>query len=54
MTAEEKQLFIKIYDDYGIPIAWEVGDVALYATIALPMVALRFTLKRVSRESWVC
>ena len=29
MTAEEKQLFIKIYDDYGIPIAWEVGDVAL-------------------------
>jgi len=29
MTTEEKQLFIKIYDDYGIPIAWEVGDVAL-------------------------
>ena len=29
MTPEEKQLFIKIYDDYGIPIAWKVGDVAL-------------------------
>jgi hypothetical protein len=29
MTLEEKRLFLKIYDDYGIPINWEVGDVAL-------------------------
>jgi hypothetical protein len=29
MTAEEKALFIKIYDDFGIPIPWKVGDVAL-------------------------
>ena len=29
MTAEEKALFLKVYDDYGIPIDWKVGDVAL-------------------------
>jgi len=29
MTLEEKRLFLKIYDDYGIPINWKVGDVAL-------------------------
>jgi len=29
MTYDEKQLFLDVYDDYGIPIEWEVGDVAL-------------------------
>ena len=29
MSEEEKQLFIKVYDDYGIPIPWKVGDVAV-------------------------
>ncbi len=29
MTAEEKALFLKIYDDYGMPIEWKVGDIAL-------------------------
>ena len=29
MTTEEKQLFLDIYDDYGIPINWKVGDIAL-------------------------
>lgn len=29
MTSDEKQLFLKIYDDQGIPINWKVGDVAL-------------------------
>jgi hypothetical protein len=29
MTREEKQLFIDIYDNHGIPIPWKVGDVAL-------------------------
>lgn len=28
-TDDEKRLFIKVYDDYGIPIPWKVGDVAL-------------------------
>ena len=29
MTQEEKALFLKVYDDFGIPIDWKVGDVAL-------------------------
>jgi hypothetical protein len=29
MTRKEKQLFIDIYDQHGIPIPWKVGDVAL-------------------------
>lgn len=29
MTLDEKRQFIKIYDDFGIPIPWKVGDVAL-------------------------
>ena len=29
MTYDEKQQFLDVYDDYGIPIEWEVGDVAL-------------------------
>ncbi|MEL7448982.1 MAG: TauD/TfdA family dioxygenase [Pseudomonadota bacterium] len=29
MTQEEKQLFLKVYDDAGIPIPWKVGDVAI-------------------------
>jgi len=29
MTHEEKQLFIDVYDNHGIPIPWKVGDVAL-------------------------
>jgi hypothetical protein len=29
MSAEEKQLFLDIYDDFGIPINWKVGDIAL-------------------------
>ena len=29
MSPEEKALFLKVYDDYGIPIDWKVGDVAL-------------------------
>ena len=29
MSPEEKKLFLDIYDDYGIPINWKVGDIAL-------------------------
>ena len=29
MSTEERQLFIDIYDNYGIPINWQVGDIAL-------------------------
>lgn len=29
MSAEEKALFLKVYDDYGIPISWKVGDIAI-------------------------
>jgi hypothetical protein len=29
MTREEKQLFVDIYDRFGIPIAWNVGDIAI-------------------------
>jgi len=29
MTREEKQLFVDIYDRFGIPIQWEVGDIAV-------------------------
>lgn len=29
MSPEEKRLFIDIYDNYGIPINWQVGDVGL-------------------------
>ena len=29
MSAEEKALFLKVYDDYGIPIPWQVGDIAI-------------------------
>ena len=29
MTAGEKQEFLDVYDRYGIPLDWEVGDVAL-------------------------
>ncbi len=29
MTYDEKQQFLDVYDDYGIPIEWKVGDVAL-------------------------
>lgn len=29
MTEEEKRLFLKVYDDFGIPIPWQVGDVAV-------------------------
>lgn len=29
MTREEKRLFVEIYDRFGIPINWSVGDVAV-------------------------
>jgi hypothetical protein len=29
MTREEKQLFVDIYDRFGIPIPWNAGDVAI-------------------------
>ena len=29
MSSEVKQLFLDIYDNYGIPINWKVGDIAL-------------------------
>ena len=29
MTREEKQLFVDIYDRFGIPIRWNVGDIAI-------------------------
>ena len=29
MTREEKQLFVDVYDRFGIPIPWSVGDVAI-------------------------
>ena len=29
MTREEKQLFVDIYDRFGIPIPWSVGDIAI-------------------------
>ena len=29
MSREEKQQFVSIYDDFGIPIPWSVGDIAI-------------------------
>ena len=29
MTRQEKQLFVDIYDRFGIPIQWQVGDIAI-------------------------
>jgi len=29
MTREEKQLFVDVYDRFGVPINWNVGDVAV-------------------------
>jgi hypothetical protein len=29
MTREEKRLFVDIYDRFGIPIRWQVGDIAI-------------------------
>ena len=29
MTREEKQLFVDVYDRFGVPINWSVGDVAV-------------------------
>ena len=29
MTREEKQLFVDVYDRFGIPIRWNVGDIAI-------------------------
>jgi hypothetical protein len=29
MTREEKELFVDIYDRFGIPIEWNVGDIAI-------------------------
>lgn len=29
MTREEKQLFVDVYDRFGIPIEWNVGDIAI-------------------------
>jgi hypothetical protein len=29
MTREEKQLFVDVYDRFGIPIPWSVGDIAI-------------------------
>jgi hypothetical protein len=29
MTLEEKQLFVDVYDRFGIPIQWNVGDIAV-------------------------
>ena len=29
MTREEKQLFVDVYDRFGIPIKWNVGDIAI-------------------------
>ena len=29
MTREEKQLFVDVYDRFGIPIPWGVGDIAI-------------------------
>ena len=29
MTLAEKQMFVDVYDRYGLPIRWEVGDVAV-------------------------
>jgi len=29
MTRDEKRLFVDIYDRFGIPIDWSVGDVAI-------------------------
>ena len=29
MTYEEKQLFVDVYDRFGIPIKWNVGDIAI-------------------------
>jgi hypothetical protein len=29
MTREEKQLFVDVYDRFGIPIEWSVGDIAI-------------------------
>jgi hypothetical protein len=29
MTRAEKQQFVNVYDDFGIPIRWNVGDIAI-------------------------
>ena len=29
MSREEKQAFVDVYDDFGIPIEWSVGDIAI-------------------------
>jgi len=29
MTAAERQQFVDVYDDYGMPVCWDVGDVAI-------------------------
>jgi hypothetical protein len=29
MTREEKQLFVDVYDRFGIPIPWKAGDIAV-------------------------
>ena len=29
MTREEKALFVEVYDRFGVPIDWSVGDIAL-------------------------
>jgi hypothetical protein len=29
MTLAEKQLFVDVYDRFGIPIQWEVGDIGV-------------------------
>jgi hypothetical protein len=29
MTREEKELFVDIYDRFGIPVPWNVGDIAI-------------------------
>lgn len=30
LSREELQQFVKVYDDYGIPIAWEKGDILVF------------------------
>ena len=29
MSREEKQLFVDVYDRFGVPIDWNVGDIAI-------------------------
>jgi hypothetical protein len=29
MTREEKQLFVDVYDRFGVPIEWRAGDIAI-------------------------